>query len=245
MYIHTHTYTLTHIYNIHTHIYIHTYIHMLMVAFDISFQRQVEFATEDPRHAQMRYLRRVHRHYDATNEEDESRYQEEQPAVAKKCLPNTRPENIITDINNTISLIPRFIKLKYLTNRQKSTALHSSNYSKSKTFTIPNNFSKYGFHNWSNLLRIQSMQDRQPRGSGFKSRSGRRLYSRFLLLLRPLANSATMNMLTEHCQLGDEMARERTGHPPSSAVAKKIKSLTLHTHGCSWASLKDCSSSFY
>src|SRR6218665_2011048 len=33
--------------------------------------------------------------------------------------------------------------------------------------------------------------------------------------------------------------RERTVHPPSYAVAKKIKSLTLHTHGCLRASLRD------
>jgi len=28
------------------------------------------------------------------------------------------------------------------------------------------------------------------------------------------------------------MVRERTGSPPSFAMAKKMKSLTLHTHGC-------------
>jgi len=38
------------------------------------------------------------------------------------------------------------------------------------------------------------------------------------------------------------MARERTGHPPSNTEDKKINSLTLHTHGCPRASLKDCSS---
>jgi len=27
----------------------------------------------------------------------------------------------------------------------------------------------------------------------------------------------------------DDMARQRTGHPPSQAEAKKMKSLTLHT----------------
>ena len=37
--------------------------------------------------------------------------------------------------------------------------------------------------------------------------------------------------------------KERTGHPPSYAVAKKMKSLTLHTHGCPRASLRDRSSS--
>jgi len=37
--------------------------------------------------------------------------------------------------------------------------------------------------------------------------------------------------------------RERTGHPPSYTEAKKMKSLTLHTHGCLRANLRDCSSS--
>jgi len=32
--------------------------------------------------------------------------------------------------------------------------------------------------------------------------------------------------------VSDEMARERTGHLPLYAEAKKMKSLTLHTHGC-------------
>jgi len=40
-----------------------------------------------------------------------------------------------------------------------------------------------------------------------------------------------------------EKARERTGYLPSYAKAKKMKSLTLHTHGCITASLRDCSSS--
>ena len=38
------------------------------------------------------------------------------------------------------------------------------------------------------------------------------------------------------------MVRERTGYPPSCAGAKRIKSLTLHTHGCPRASLRGCSS---
>lgn len=49
--------------------------------------------------------------------------------------------------------------------------------------------------------------------------------------LAPLANSATMSTLTVLCQWVDESARERAGHPPSHAGAKKTKSLTLHTHG--------------
>jgi len=45
---------------------------------------------------------------------------------------------------------------------------------------------------------------------------------RFLFHLRPLANSAMMSTLTAHCQWEDETVRERTGHPPSYAVAKKM-----------------------
>ena len=55
----------------------------------------------------------------------------------------------------------------------------------------------------------------------------------------PLANSAMMITLTAHCQWEDETVRERTGHPPSYAVVKKMKSLTLHTHDCLRTSLGD------
>jgi len=51
-----------------------------------------------------------------------------------------------------------------------------------------------------------------------------------------------MSTLTANCQWEDETVRERTGHPPSYVEAKKIKSLTLHTHGCLRASLMGCSS---
>jgi len=54
--------------------------------------------------------------------------------------------------------------------------------------------------------------------------------------LRPLANSAMMSTLNAHCQWEDETVRERTGHPSLYAAAKKMKSLTLHTHGCLRAS---------
>jgi len=46
-----------------------------------------------------------------------------------------------------------------------------------------------------------------------------------------LANSAMMSTLTAVCQREDETVRERSGHPPSYAVAKKMKSLTLNTQG--------------
>ena len=78
---------------------------------------------------------------------------------------------------------------------------------------------------------VVSMQDCQSWSSGFKSRSGHKFGSRFQLHLCPLANSALMSTLTAHCQCEDEKVKEMTGHPTSYAVAKKMKSLTLHTHG--------------
>src|SRR6218665_1415212 len=63
--------------------------------------------------------------------------------------------------------------------------------------------------------------------------------SRFLCHQRPLANSDMMSTLTTHCQWEDETVRERTGHPPSYSVARKMKWLTLHPHGCLRVSLKD------
>src|SRR6218665_1056022 len=51
-----------------------------------------------------------------------------------------------------------------------------------------------------------------------------------------------MSTLTIRCQWEDEMVRERTGHPPSYAEANKMKSQTLHTHGCLRSSLRGCSS---
>jgi len=85
--------------------------------------------------------------------------------------------------------------------------------------------------------------DHQSWGLGFKSRLGQKFGLRFLFHLHPLVNSAMMSTLTAHCQWEDETVRERTGHPPSYAEAKKMKSLTLHTHGCPRASLRDWSSS--
>src|SRR6218665_1356900 len=83
-----------------------------------------------------------------------------------------------------------------------------------------------------------SMLDCQSRGSGLKSQPGLKFGSRFLLLLRPLTNSAMMSTLTVHCQWEHEMVRERTGHLPSYAEAEKMKSITLHIHGCPRASLR-------
>ena len=88
---------------------------------------------------------------------------------------------------------------------------------------------------------VVSVLDCRSRGSGLKSRPRQKFGSRFLL---HLAISGTMSTLTVHCQWEDEAAREKIGHPPSYAQAKKMKSLTLNTHGCSRVRLKDCPSSF-
>jgi len=66
---------------------------------------------------------------------------------------------------------------------------------------------------------------------------------RFLLHLCPLAHSTMMSTQTIHCQWEDETVRERTGHPHSYAESKKMKLLTVRTHGCLRASLRDCPSS--
>src|SRR6218665_1060073 len=89
------------------------------------------------------------------------------------------------------------------------------------------------------------MLDCQSRGSGFKSQPLQKFGLKFLLHLcwavRRLVNSAIMSTLTIHRQWEDEMVRERTGHMPSYAKAKQMKSITLHSHGYSRANLRDCS----
>src|SRR6218665_2974700 len=45
-------------------------------------------------------------------------------------------------------------------------------------------------------------------------------------------NQLSYDEHTDHMlSVDDETVRERTGHPPLYAGAKKMKSLTLHTHG--------------
>src|SRR6218665_153303 len=48
----------------------------------------------------------------------------------------------------------------------------------------------------------------------------------------PLSQLSYGEYTDAHCLWEDETVRERTGHPHSYTVAKKMKSLTLHTHGC-------------
>src|SRR6218665_3791258 len=84
--------------------------------------------------------------------------------------------------------------------------------------------------------------DCQMRAQRFKSPTpGQKFGSRYRLHLRSLKKSAMMSTLTIHCQLQDEMVRERAGHLPSYAESKKMKSLTLHTEGRLWCSLRGCS----
>jgi len=93
-------------------------------------------------------------------------------------------------------------------------------------------------HVGSRVARWSSGQRAGLPASSFKSQPGQKFGSRFLFHLRPLANSAMMSKLTTHCQWEDEMVRERTDHLPSYAEDKKMKSLTLHTHGCPRQSLR-------
>ena len=60
----------------------------------------------------------------------------------------------------------------------------------------------------------------------------------------PLANSA-MSALTAHCRWDEETLKERIGHQPSYVEAKKMKSLTLHTHGYHRAGLIELLFFFY
>ena len=71
--------------------------------------------------------------------------------------------------------------------------------------------------------------------------------SRVLFHLHPKANSAMMSTLTAPCQWEDDAV---TDHSPPYVVAKKLKSLTLHTHGChvkpcDHVKLKHCLETFY
>src|SRR6218665_1116257 len=79
---------------------------------------------------------------------------------------------------------------------------------------------------------VVSALDCHSLSSEFKSRPWQKFGLRFLLHLRPLVNFAMMSKLIAHCQWEDETVRARTNHSPSYTEAKKMKSLTLHAHGC-------------
>src|SRR6218665_1552582 len=85
-------------------------------------------------------------------------------------------------------------------------------------------FELYLFRGWVCSGLVVSLLDCQLRGQGYKSPPEQIYVSRFLLHLRPLANSAMTSTPTVHCQWEDEMARERTGHLPlyAKALAKEI-----------------------
>ena len=93
-------------------------------------------------------------------------------------------------------------------------------------------FSRVNKWSWWKLALVLTYQGR-PQIILIKSGLGRKFGLRVLFHLHALANSAMMSTLTVYCQWEDEMARERTGHLASYAEAKKMKLLTLHTHGCS------------
>ena len=81
---------------------------------------------------------------------------------------------------------------------------------------------------------VISALDNQSRGSVFKSRPGQKFGSRFLhASSAPLANSTMMTRPT--LTVGRQDGEGQNWPQPSHAEAKKIKSLTLHPHGCSKA----------
>ena len=74
-----------------------------------------------------------------------------------------------------------------------------------------------------------STLDSQSRGDGFNSPPWTET-SEILVPAAPPAKSVVMSTQTVYCLWEDETAMERTCHPLSYAEAKKMKSLTLHTH---------------
>jgi len=77
---------------------------------------------------------------------------------------------------------------------------------------------------------LVSLLNCQSRGWGLISRHGRISFeiSAPRVSLAP-PNSAIMSILTVYCLWEDEMVRERTGHIPSYAEAKKMKLLTFQS----------------
>ena len=95
---------------------------------------------------------------------------------------------------------------------------------------------------YSRLLQKSNLAARQPQGatSVIQAITSEGLAQGPYVAARGRVEPATFRTegtdnhhLTNHatCQREDEMVIEWTGHPPSYAKAKKMKSLTLHTHG--------------
>jgi len=78
---------------------------------------------------------------------------------------------------------------------------------------------------------VVDVLDYQSRDSGFKFQPRQKFGSSSLPHLCPIANLAMMSTLTVRSQWEGETVRERPGHSPSYAEAKKMKSLAFHTHG--------------
>lgn len=93
----------------------------------------------------------------------------------------------------------------------------------------------------ANTLLVVSVRVCQTGGLEFKS-SRRRYLIRDFYPSCALTDCFTMRTLTAPCPWKDQ-ANGRTGHTPSYAEAKTMKSLTLNSHVCNTVSLRDCSSS--
>ena len=79
-----------------------------------------------------------------------------------------------------------------------------------------------------------SVLDCQAKGSGFKPA----MAAIWFEISAPPALPSQIcydEYIDRTLSVEDETVRERTGHPPSYAEAKKMKLLTLHTHGCPMA----------
>src|SRR6218665_203344 len=85
-------------------------------------------------------------------------------------------------------------------------------------------------------LRFEPLLIAQVFDIGSQRSVSRNRYSGYITLIVTFAcqmRSITFTFpLTAHCQWEEEVVRERTGHTPSYAETKKMKSITLHTHGC-------------
>src|SRR6218665_2715088 len=80
---------------------------------------------------------------------------------------------------------------------------------------------------WCAVSLVVRVLNCQSRGCGFKPWQGEKFRCRFLLRLRPLANSAMMSTMTARGQWEDETVRERTCHRPHMMRPRKESACTL------------------
>src|SRR6218665_1261590 len=80
---------------------------------------------------------------------------------------------------------------------------------------------------------VVSVLDCQSRVQGFKPLKGQKVTQYFCSTCAGSTCAGPSNKLSHtdlHCRWDDEAVEARIGHPPSDAVVKKMKSLTVHTH---------------